>query len=63
MQHRLVALGFKRKKKIDVGADGSHPIMANAKTSHMDEPHPDLDKEFINGISNALDGSLNKVTS
>ena len=56
-------LGFKRKTKLDVGADGSHPIMANAKTSQMDEPHPDYNKEFINSMQLEEDKNLNKVSA
>jgi hypothetical protein len=58
----LTNLGFKKKKLRNLGADGSDPMMANAKTNHMDEPHPDYNEEFINAITNAADGSLNKVT-
>ena len=54
---------FLKNKYPDLGADGSHPIMANAKTSKRDEPHADLEKDFTNGIANAMDGSLNKVSA
>jgi hypothetical protein len=53
----------KLNKFINLGADGSHPLMANAKTSQMDEPHPDYNKDFINNVMNAADGTLNKVSS
>ena len=58
----LTNLGFKKKKLRNLGADGSDPMMANAKTNHMEETHPDYNEEFINAITNAADGSLNKVT-